>query len=246
MKGHSAEEEEEHNLPTTPGPKSKLPDTSMTPKTSSPFEPTARLQSTQRWTGGDVLLHRVLDKNYRIQATPHKTPKVKSSWRDLDSPMSSPPAAAPELRAEIFSSPVRLAYNPTYAPRTPGISVQTPANGRAKDAAVSKKKKIKDKDEITWESDSDEDPEGVYAEMGMSPPKTIQFSMPQSKLMQTPGTYLPYESQINKVGRGVVEIRANSLKQREKQASRSCKTSSRPRAWVSTIPARRTARAWWR
>ena len=37
---------------------------------------------------------------------------------------------------------------------------------------------------------SDEDPEGVYAELGMSPPKTIQFSMPQSKLMQTPGTYL--------------------------------------------------------
>ena len=187
MKGRSMEEEENYNPPTTPRPKSRLPDMSMTPKTS-PFETNAPLQSTQKRTGGDVLLHRVLDKNYRIQATPHKTPKVKSSWRDLDSPMSSPPAAAPELRAEIFSSPVRLAYNPPHPPRTPGISVQTPAKGKAKDITVSKK--MKDKDEITWESDSDEDPEGVYAELGMSPPKTIQFSMPQSKLMQTPGTYL--------------------------------------------------------
>jgi DASH complex subunit ASK1 len=191
MKGRSVDEDEGHNLPTTPGSKSRLPDMSMTPKTMSPFEPTTRLPSTQKRTGGDVLLHRVLDKNYRIQATPHKTPKAKASWRDLDSPMSSPPVAAPELRAEIFSSPVRLAYNQHHAPRTPGVSVQTPAKGRVKDATVSKKKK-KDKDEITWESDSDEDPEGVYAELGMSPPKTIQFSMPQSKLMQTPGTYILY------------------------------------------------------
>lgn len=43
------------------------------------------------------------------------------------------------------------------------------------------------KDEITWESDSDEDADGVYKELGMSPPKTIQFSFPQSRLLQTPG-----------------------------------------------------------
>ena len=34
-----------------------------------------------------------------------------------------------------------------------------------------------------WQSDSDD--EDVMA--GISPPKTIQFSMPQSKLLQTPG-----------------------------------------------------------
>ena len=44
-----------------------------------------------------------------------------------------------------------------------------------------------EKDEITWESDSDEDAEGVYRELGMSPPKTIQFNLPQSRLLQTPG-----------------------------------------------------------
>lgn len=162
----------------------------MTPKSSS-FDPISYLQSTQKRTAADqALLHRVLDKNYRIQATPLKsqrTPAAKPSWSN-DSPMSSPPAAAPQLHAEIFSSPVRRQYNQPHVPRTPGISVQTPAKGKSRDGAKPSKK-----DEISWESDSDEDPEGVYRELGMSPPKTIQFSMPQSRLLQTPGKYCtPY------------------------------------------------------
>jgi DASH complex subunit ASK1 len=202
MKGRSGDEigDETDNTiqPSTPGPQSRLPDMSMSPH-SSPFE--AGLPSMQKRTAAgpehQALLHRVLDKNYRVQATPHKTPKQKggkTSWRDLDSPMSSPPEAAPQLRAEIFSSPVRLAYNHQHQtgqmPRTPGVSVQTPGKGRGKGVDVPRSAaKKKDKDEITWESDSDEDPEGVYRKLGMSPPKTIQFSMPQSRLMQTPGTY---------------------------------------------------------
>ena len=207
MKGRTGgdnDEADESIVPTTPGPQSRLPDMSMTPQGSSPFEAGPPPSTQKRTAGADhqVLLHRVLDKNYRVQATPHKTPKPKAkpvggkaSWRDLDSPMSSPPAAAPQLRAEIFSSPVRLAYNnphqaQTHAPpRTPGVSVQTPAKGKAwAGTDVTRSTKKKDKDEITWESDSDEDPEGVYRELGMSPPKTIQFSMPQSRLLQTPGT----------------------------------------------------------
>ncbi|KAG0649226.1 Outer kinetochore ask1 [Hyphodiscus hymeniophilus] len=173
--------------PATPGAQSRLPDMSMTPK-SSPFDPTAYLASTvlQPKPGENQLLHRVLDKNYRLQATPHttrkenKTPADKTSWRDTTSPMSSPPVAAPKLHADIFSSPIRQQYNRPSAPRTPGLSVQTPAKKKAEDIPIS------EKDEITWESDSDEDAEGVYREMGMSPPKTIQFSLPQSRLMQTP------------------------------------------------------------
>ncbi|KAK5001321.1 DASH complex subunit ask1, partial [Cryomyces antarcticus] len=59
-------------MPTTPGKRAQqLPDTSMTP-TSSPFAPpSAYMPSTQRRTNPDPLLHRVLDKNYRVQATPH-------------------------------------------------------------------------------------------------------------------------------------------------------------------------------
>ena len=175
--------------PATPGARSRLPDMSMTPN-SSPFDPTSYFQSTAQRKTADPLLHRVLDKNYRVQATPHttrkenKTPANQASWRDMTSPMSSPPAAAPQLRAEIFSSPVRQQYGKPSAPRTPGISVQaTPAKATVREG---KAKPVK-KDEISWESDSDEDAEGVYRELGLSPPKTIQFSLPQSRLLQTPG-----------------------------------------------------------
>jgi DASH complex subunit ASK1 len=194
IKGEDAGQDEDETQipPTTPGAQSRLPDMSMTP-TSSPFDPTSYLTSTvlQPKPGENQLLHRVLDKNYRLQATPHttrkenKTPANKPSWRDTTSLMSSPPVAAPQLHAEIFSSPIRQQYNRPSAPRTPGISVQTPAKGKAKETVPKSTKK----DEISWESDSDEDAEGVYRELGMSPPKTIQFSLPQSRLLQTPGTY---------------------------------------------------------
>ena len=181
-------DDETETLPTTPGPQ-RIPDMSMTP-TSSPRDQPTNMLSTKRG-GENKLLHRVLDKNYRVQATPltsrrkeTKTPAKQPTWRDQDSPMSSPPAAAPELRAEIFSSPIRQQFQPN-APRTPGVSVQ-PSAKKKKSSDVFAKPAKKDKDEITWESDSDEDPEGVYRELGMSPPKTIQFSLPQSRLLQTP------------------------------------------------------------
>lgn len=186
----SNDADESHTMPMTPGHQSRVPDMSMTPM-SSPFDPTSYLQSTAN-RAADPLLHRVLDKNYRIQATPHtthkdqKTPANKPSWRDTTSPMSSPPVAAPQLHAEIFDSPIRKQYSRPNAPRTPGISVQTPAKGKA----TQYPSKASKKDEISWESDSDEDVEGVYNEMGMSPPKTIQFNLPQSRLLQTPGMYL--------------------------------------------------------
>lgn len=176
----------------------------MTP-TSSPFDPTTYLESTaQKQPSKDPLLHRILDKNYRLQATPHitrkeilldknRTPANKPSWRDTTSPMSSPPAAAPQLHADIFSSPIRKQYSQPLAPRTPGISVQTPAKGKAKEMKSAREAMPKPtKDEISWESDSDDDAEGVYQNLGMSPPKTIQFNFPQSRLLQTPGMYFGF------------------------------------------------------
>ncbi|KAM3085280.1 DASH complex subunit ask1 [Clarireedia jacksonii] len=193
IKGINLEDEEEEDeddmqLPSTPGAKQRIPDMSMT-LDSSPFDPTSyQLPSAQK--PKDPLLHRVLDKTYRIQATPlttrkeKKTPAAnKPSWRDDNSPLSSPPVAAPQLHADIFSSPIRQPYR-SNAPRTPGVSVQTPAKGKARDIFAKSAKK--EKDEITWESDSDEDAEDIYKELGMSPPKTIQFSLPQSRLLQTP------------------------------------------------------------
>jgi DASH complex subunit ASK1 len=182
----------------------RLPDIALTPGNALDDDHTIQ-QSIQR--GKDPLLHRILDKNYRIQATPLKTalrisplkvtqhPKKETpAWQD-DEPMSSPEMEMPKLRSEAFMSPFktkareRLAAA-TQAPRTPGVSVQTPLTARktrdvfADDSVVARENQ--QKYEIDWQSDEDDDID-LYA--GMSPPKTIQFALPPSKLLQTPGEF---------------------------------------------------------
>ncbi|KAL7950364.1 DASH complex subunit Ask1 domain-containing protein [Trichoderma barbatum] len=178
----------------------RLPDMSATPR-SLP-SPVKREESVQRQK--DPLLHRVLDKTYRLQATPHKSSvrvsplkgkqpdlpppqqrDVRMAWQD--SAMSSPEIAIPTLRSEAFMSPYksnkrqRLAAA-SQAPRTPGVSVQTPATAKktrdvfATEKAAASRGKTH---EIDWESDDDDN-------LGVSPPKTIQFALPPSKLLQTP------------------------------------------------------------
>ncbi|KAH9870904.1 hypothetical protein J1614_006476 [Plenodomus biglobosus] len=170
--------------PITPGKSQALPD--MSGYDSSPFvQPTT---SKKAYTNQDPLLHRVLDKTFRVQATPlisprkYKptgafTPKTGQraaatpqgasaklpSWAEDSSPPSSP---APQLRADIFS--------PMKTPRTPGVSVQTPAKGRHP-MSVNQ----------TGGTVFDDSEEEEY-ELDFSPPKTIQFHIPQSKLLQTP------------------------------------------------------------
>lgn len=191
---------------------SRLPDMSMTPRSSSLLEEPAPKSAASKHK--DPLLHRILDKNYRLQATPHKTVALPPQSRGLrgrspakpvegeedrtrralwaESPMSSPEIAMPKLRSDLYMSPIRLARGrPAISdtPRTPGVSVQTPGTARktrdifaeARDKGLSKGKAKKDPDEINWDSDDDDD----FG--GMSPPKTIQFALPPSKLMQTPG-----------------------------------------------------------
>jgi DASH complex subunit ASK1 len=173
--------------PTTPGKTQTLPDMT-TMMESSPFNPPTTSKTGP--TTQDPLLHRVLDKTYRVQATPLISPrKYKPTgaftpatarrgaptpggattslprWADDSSPPSSP---APQLRADIFS--------PMKTPRTPGISVQTPGKGKQPFSVTKTGGAI-------FDSDSDEDGD----ELGFSPPKTIQFHIPQSKLLQTPG-----------------------------------------------------------
>ncbi|PNP48728.1 hypothetical protein TGAMA5MH_00182 [Trichoderma gamsii] len=183
----------------------RLPDISGTPKGATPkalpniFNKDG---SVQRHGQKDPLLHRVLDKSYRLQATPHKSairisplkgkqPELqpqRSAWQD--SPLSSPEIAIPKLRSEAFMSPYKSNARQrlvaaTQAPRTPGVSVQTPATAKktrdvfaAEGGSVAAGSKRK-ADEINWESDDDDN-------LGMSPPKTIQFALPPSKLLQTP------------------------------------------------------------
>jgi DASH complex subunit ASK1 len=176
--------------PVTPGKSQALPD--MTGQfDSSPFvQPTT---GKKPYFNQDPLLHRVLDKTFRVQATPIISPrKYKPTgaftprtaqrgaptpsgastklprWTEDSSPPSSP---APQLRADIFS--------PAKTPRTPGVSVQTPAKGR-QPMSINRTNTVFD--------DSDEEEE---YEQGFSPPKTIQFHIPQSKLLQTPGKLIP-------------------------------------------------------
>ena len=202
----------------------RLPDMSMTPMHARQMS--ARRQSPQKHK--DPLLHRVLDKTYRLQSTPHrpqyrvsplkrdtgateKDGRGVPSWPE-DSPASSPEMAIPTLRSEAFMSPYKsnarqrlaAATNTTTGrqpgPRTPGVSVQTPntakksrdafadAAGTAAYAGNSSRATGKQpKYEIDWESDEDDNDADLYA--GMSPPKTIQFALPPSKLLQTPGRF---------------------------------------------------------
>ncbi|KAL8701331.1 MAG: hypothetical protein Q9201_004971 [Fulgogasparrea decipioides] len=168
----------------------------------------------------DPLLHRILDKNWRLQATPHATtraPKPGSSIklpyrsgrtparrkeneetpaaagkgkaragvmdddRELD---SSPTVPAPELHSEIFGTPAAAGRRK----QVPGVSVLTPARGKKGMTPMRKpsdKTSGKDVVKDIWDSDSDDDDsEGLAG--GMSPPKTMQFHVPQSRLLRTP------------------------------------------------------------
>ncbi|EAU39104.1 conserved hypothetical protein [Aspergillus terreus NIH2624] len=194
---------DDDDLPTTPGRHSRPrgyshENTSRTPMSSSPFIPPVSRDAPpstagtrhRAGSGSDPVLHRVLDKTYRVQATPlgkgHAagrskftvTPKQSSSkYAADDSPLSSPEMEAPRLHAEIFSSPLktpgtnrkRRTSSHLRATPKPGTSVLTPAKGSSRPV---------------WDSDDDfEDEDETF---GPSPPKTMQFHIPQSRLMKTP------------------------------------------------------------
>ncbi|MCJ1444944.1 MAG: DASH complex subunit ask1 [Stictis urceolatum] len=184
IKGQPATlEEDSSDMPSTPRAQTlsrHMPD-------SSPFEPPSTAKKTP---ANDVLLHRVLDRNYRIQATPHAQPKLPrpgTATRQARTPTttrrgytrtleldSSPLEEAPQLHLD-FSTPAKNK-------RIPGVSVLTPAKSSARKPSRSNDESTRPNVTASWDSDSDEE---ELAE-GMSPPKTMQFHVPQSKLLKTP------------------------------------------------------------
>ncbi|KAK6002380.1 hypothetical protein QM012_002018 [Aureobasidium pullulans] len=194
----------------SPSPIKPLSDQISTPmrdtlnlQSSSPFEPPSAYQpsTAQRQQNPDPLMHRIMDRNFRIQATPHTARKqtrpvmtdtpaaaqqnqTQTRTRNLfadSSPMSSPEMAAPQLRSDLFS-PQKSPRKGLQAPHTPGISVQTP--GRDLMTSTGRPLFTDTKDRTTrtlWDQDSDSDDDFT-----ISPPKTMQFHIPQSRLMQTP------------------------------------------------------------
>ncbi|PYH48455.1 DASH complex subunit ASK1 [Aspergillus saccharolyticus JOP 1030-1] len=138
--------------------------------------------------------------NSNSASTPQKPPAKKSKYSFDDSPISSPEPEAPQLHAEIFSSPMKRgaetpntgrrrrpsAHHPYQSRVTPkpGMSVLTPM----KDGTGRRGGGWDSDDEFGGGgfgrggaafSDEDED-------LGPSPPKTMQFHIPQSRLMKTP------------------------------------------------------------
>ncbi|BDD59773.1 DASH complex subunit ask1 [Monascus purpureus] len=193
------------STPTTPGISSRHQgglDASMTP-TLSPFIPPVshgKSSTTKKFhhrKPSDPVMHHVLDKTYRIQATPHGkgygnnsrpkftvTPKNSSlsKYPFDDSPISSPEPEAPQLHTELFSplktpnTTRRNRRGSTGSSRItpqPGVSVLTPA----RNTTTGKGKRP------VWDSDDDFDDDD---DLGPSPPKTMQFHIPQSRLMKTP------------------------------------------------------------
>lgn len=201
-------------LPSTPGRQPYFPPeaSSATPM-SSPFIPPASSAKSPAFSRNaryqkpsDPVLHQVLDKTYRVQATPlgkgfynagggannrskfNVTPKPAASssrYAFDDSPISSPEPEAPQLHSEIFSSPIkgvnatpgtsrkrRTSSNRVRGTPKPGTSVLTPAKKYGGHQPV-------------WDSDDDLEDE----DFGPSPPKTMQFHIPQSRLMKTPGAF---------------------------------------------------------
>ncbi|KAL1305355.1 hypothetical protein AAFC00_002251 [Neodothiora populina] len=177
---------------------------------SSPFEPPSAFQpaTAQRQNPDPIMHHRILDRNYRVQATPltsrrkhanyaaaeqaetpgttnQTQPTRTTSFMPDSSPMSSPEIPAPQLRSELFSPEKKSKSRLT--PRTPGVSVQTPAKdittsiGRS--LFTDHQNNTKNATSRTlWDFDSDDDDD----DLGASPPKTMQFHIPQSRLLQTP------------------------------------------------------------
>jgi DASH complex subunit ASK1 len=191
--------------PITPG-KGQSENMSVTPS-SSPLPPPAshmKSSTARKWQKPtDPVLHRVCDKTYRIQATPlgssrkgfssHReapdaTPKTsklgpKPGFGIDSSPLSSPEIEVPKLHSEIFSSPIKgethKRFNRLSKPSTPkpGVSLLSPTRR----GTSAHKTGI-------WDSDDDlDDDDENTALFGHSPPKTMQFHVPQSRLLKTPG-----------------------------------------------------------
>lgn len=173
---------------------SLLDDVAMTPEESP--EPQGRDRSVSRpgtaQKRSDPLLHTILDKKYRIQATPLAATRVRGrtartpgtgtqkSTTAVDPTLDSSPLAPPELHAEVFDSPIRRELTQNLGQkRTPGVSVLTP--GRNKGIAAKPQLDV-------WGSDDEDEylDEATGMPYGASPPKTMQFHVPQSRLLKTP------------------------------------------------------------
>ncbi|KAF3904808.1 hypothetical protein ABW20_dc0104152 [Dactylellina cionopaga] len=190
--------------PTTPEMLRQKPSRRVldSPDDDSPFAPqTARqIVSSSRPTRKDPLMHRAVDTNWRIQATPQKktprkpttatvTPKhrVLPSYQD-SSPMSSPP---PPQITTVFS-PVNTIKRFNIKPREKPEPQQQQQRDPKTPVTAKKRwdkldpKTMTAKDLLLDDEFDDDDDDDDFKKLGFSPPVTMQFTLPPSRLMQTP------------------------------------------------------------
>ncbi|RMD44610.1 hypothetical protein DV735_g520, partial [Chaetothyriales sp. CBS 134920] len=159
---------------------------------SSPFLLPPAPTSIARQQKNDPLLCRVLDRNYRIQATPltaHKygspaksahgvayntaTTTPAPSRRAVHDPaFSSSPMAPPQLNEELFSA----------ARKRPIVAASVVRPQQVSTSALTARQPPQFWDDSEEDHDDDDDSFGFDA----SPPKTMQFHVPQSRLLKTP------------------------------------------------------------
>lgn len=183
----SAGPDESPSAPATPG---AAPAPSMSSKQRQMIKPSQLPTATntttthRRAAKDDVLLHRVLDKTYRIQATPHKTPLAQVFPRRAgaagaaagaryppdeinysSSPMSSPEMPLPpQLNPELFSPSTRrsIKYGAgagSAPPRTPRAAAQ-PGQSILHTATKNKTRTTPGRQHQKWSSDDDNNNNG--------------------------------------------------------------------------------------
>ncbi|KAK6537561.1 DASH complex subunit ask1 [Orbilia ellipsospora] len=195
------------DIPTTPETLKQKPHRGASrlldsPEDDSPFAPqTARqiIPSSHRTARRDPILHRAVDTNWRVEATPkRKTPRkptatvtpkhrVIPTFQD-SSPMSSPP---PPQITTVFSPintikrfNIKPKEKPEAAQKAQAKDPKTPVTARKRwDTLDPKTMTAQD---LLLDDEFDDDDDDDFKRLGFSPPVTMQFTLPPSRLMQTP------------------------------------------------------------
>jgi DASH complex subunit ASK1 len=194
------EDESSIGIPPPSTPRTSKPPgyrTSETPKSTMMQPSTARAPPTA--TSGR-LLHQTATKSWRIQATPGKAPmsKYRASAASMI-PSVTTPARPKQPNFNVddspFSSPIQFPELQTQVLKTPGpaaLNARTPARLMTRDWGFTggppgtAKAKTPAKKTFGVYDFGDSDDDDIFLPPGFSPPKTMQFSIPASKLIATP------------------------------------------------------------
>ncbi|KAL7268727.1 DASH complex subunit ask1 [Rhizina undulata] len=148
-----------------------------TPESSAFYEP----PTTSRRPGEDQLLHRVLDKNWRLQATP-MVKRAQSRYKTTG-PTTTPRGKMLFRRDSDDNADDDDPFGDADSPQRPHATAGFSSPPRGPKTPVAKNRGVASRDD---DHDEDSDDDSLLLPPGYSPPVTIQFSLPPSKLLATP------------------------------------------------------------